>query len=619
MKKILLFAVFVFCSCLSAVAQDNMFTVIFEIDDASRLTAEETYYNPVTYSPESKSLEIENGANPFTVEKYHAIQFKAVDGYFITSVVRKSDGNKEYVSNKTSFQINVSETNAGETYTVTTKPAGECRTAKVTINADHPEKINLMRTSINGYIQMTEPTMVLDFDPADELPILISTRDYNDKIYKVSVSDGTVIEQYGTWRVTPADGAVIDIQVAYPDKDVVVTLESNNGNFDFLTVRAGNPLTDVDVSSGTFTVKAGTNVTYTYDTQNYKINSFAINGVPSSELYSYSFTAGDDVTHTFNVTKYEDYEVKVVCNMPDKISVHKGSTYDPVVAPVDGVVTLTLKQPYDCSMSIKVTSGYYIRSVVSDPAADDINVMPTSFSYRPQQACTLTVEVDEIRYDRKTAVFVDDAANIQYWSASGALGEPMYANPQTGYNVYEVSLANSPARISWGTVAGPAGSIFYNGVAATRESDWSPYSIKYTGNDIIHVFTKDVPDKANLTFEIGEGVTAEAVCNKVVPVSDFAAATTLFVGDEVCVTVDNDNYEIKINDQTPEKDENGNYTFNIAADTKVSIEKTSGISEIGADEAVKNDVIYNLQGIRVSRENLPAGIYISNGKKIYIR
>ena len=618
MKKILLFAVFVFCVCLGAVAQDNMFTVYFDIDDASHLKATETYYNSETYTPESKPLEIKNGLNTFTVENYHSIQLVALDGFFITSVERKSDGNKEYVSNKTSCQIFVSESNADQTYIVTTKPESESRTAKVTIKADQPEKINLMRTSINGYIQMTGETMEFAYDPADELPIMISTRNTSDKIYKVTVSEGTVVEQYGTWRVTPVDGAVIDIQVAFPDKDVVYTLESNTGNFDFLTVRGGSPMTDIDVSSGKFTVKAGVEVTYSFNTQDYKINSFTINGEPCSQLWGYTFTATDDATHAFNVTKYDPYEVKVVCNMPDKITVHKGSTYDPAVEAVDGVVTLTLKQPNDYSMSIKVASDYYIKSVVSDPAADDINVMPGTFSYQPKQACTLTVEVDEIRYDRKTAVFVDDAANIQYWSATGALGESIFPDPKTGYNVYEVSLANSPVRLSSGTSNGSA-VFYYNGAPAQRESDWSPYSIKYTGNDIIHVFTNGVPDTASLTFDLGDGVIAEAKHNKIVPVTDFVASTTLFVGDEVCVTVGNDNYEIKINDQTPEKDENGNYTFNIAADTKVSIEKTSGISEIGADEAVKNDVIYNLQGIRVSRENLPAGIYISNGKKIYIR
>ncbi len=75
MKKILLFAVFVFCVCLGAVAQDNMFTVYFDIDDASHLKATETYYNSETYTPESKPLEIKNGLNTFTVENYHSIKY----------------------------------------------------------------------------------------------------------------------------------------------------------------------------------------------------------------------------------------------------------------------------------------------------------------------------------------------------------------------------------------------------------------------------------------------------------------------------------------------------------------------------------------------------------------
>lgn len=45
--------------------------------------------------------------------------------------------------------------------------------------------------------------------------------------------------------------------------------------------------------------------------------------------------------------------------------------------------------------------------------------------------------------------------------------------------------------------------------------------------------------------------------------------------------------------------------------------KTDGVNSINA--ANGEEVIYNLQGLRVNRDNLPAGIYIINGKKVAIK
>ena len=76
---------------------------------------------------------------------------------------------------------------------------------------------------------------------------------------------------------------------------------------------------------------------------------------------------------------------------------------------------------------------------------------------------------------------------------------------------------------------------------------------------------------------------------------------------------------MSVNDNKVEKDEeNSSYIFTVEGNDKVVIKNsaTVGINEIAAhDEEEKT--IYNLQGIRVEDlGNLPAGIYIVNGKKV---
>ena len=45
---------------------------------------------------------------------------------------------------------------------------------------------------------------------------------------------------------------------------------------------------------------------------------------------------------------------------------------------------------------------------------------------------------------------------------------------------------------------------------------------------------------------------------------------------------------------------------------------TSGITEVTAD-VVSSDAVYNLQGVRMNGKNLPAGIYVKNGKKFAVK
>ena len=67
--------------------------------------------------------------------------------------------------------------------------------------------------------------------------------------------------------------------------------------------------------------------------------------------------------------------------------------------------------------------------------------------------------------------------------------------------------------------------------------------------------------------------------------------------------------------------EDGSYVVKVNANTKnltVAKNNALGISEI-LDSLDEDAVVYNLQGLRVNAKNLPAGIYVVNGKKVMIR
>ena len=45
----------------------------------------------------------------------------------------------------------------------------------------------------------------------------------------------------------------------------------------------------------------------------------------------------------------------------------------------------------------------------------------------------------------------------------------------------------------------------------------------------------------------------------------------------------------------------------------------TGISEVITEMVNASDAVYNLQGVRMNSKNLPAGIYVKNGKKFIVK
>lgn len=80
---------------------------------------------------------------------------------------------------------------------------------------------------------------------------------------------------------------------------------------------------------------------------------------------------------------------------------------------------------------------------------------------------------------------------------------------------------------------------------------------------------------------------------------------------------------VKVNGEALTPDADGVCTFTVTADTKVSICDTDGISDITVEAGAANDAVYNLQGVKVGTRgemnSLPAGLYISNGKKVVVK
>ena len=97
-------------------------------------------------------------------------------------------------------------------------------------------------------------------------------------------------------------------------------------------------------------------------------------------------------------------------------------------------------------------------------------------------------------------------------------------------------------------------------------------------------------------------------------VTDLATGFSALTGTQVDITpAEGKNLNVSVNDEAITAD-NGVYSFNVTAATAVKIEEATGINSISSDDKADNKV-YTVQGVRVNNvKNLPAGLYIVNGK-----
>ena len=629
MNRILLSLALAGAGCLAAAAEEASEDVNFSIvvDDASHYVVTDCYFSKKDFKNHEDPVELADGENKFTLDGDHSLKILAAEGYFITSCTLGSTGGAYDVNDKVRSTVFVSQTEEGEVFTFTSKLISECRTAKVSVTVDHPEKVIMQRNGLSEYLHFSEeqPQEVW-YDPADETPFVFSALNYGEGIYDVATTGGSAYGQYEKFYVAPEDGAEVSVVTEFPtDQDVTYTIESNLGTFDFLTVTTGNPQQTLDISSGSFTVKAGDRVYYNFDIDNYRIDGMEVDGRDMGNVYSFDFRARKDATHSFTVTKFEEFPVRIHCDDINGIVVRKGSLYNPIEEPADGVVTVMLKEPRDVLVLIQPASGYYIKGVKRGEDRTPIAYQFNFVSITTYEENDYYIDVDLVVYDHQTALYVDDIDAIQYFSsASNFNSANVFPNPQSGYNVYDVSLVCSPSNISG---YNKLTNSWVNQIYLSHEKlePASAYSaavpVAFQGEDVIHVFTGEVPEMGTVSFEVEDGLEIDGVHNKVVPLHGILDYFEIFQGDEVSFSVESDaaEVEVTVNDEKLEAGAHGVYTFNTAAaETLVKVSAPSGVARIEA-ETPGDGAVYDLHGVRVDERRLAPGVYIKAGRKVVIK
>lgn len=625
MKKLslLLFAL------VAAVTTASAWELTLDVKGAQYVA--EAFKTTSYWSGDRTPLDLTDGENKFTLTSSEEVYIK-MDPTAIASL-KDDEGYAESTNYDGYYNIYHSSWDPDQvTYTLTAVSEAEYRSESVTVNIDDPALVTITRGKTD--IKPTESPVTVAYNPEDESKLTISPRTSNMSLYKVT-ADGTDITPDGNKYVinlvdnsgdAPVYVKTIDVTAKYPEGFAFKTKISLDGPAEAISkVEVNEVAVENYLSAEGFDVTPNADLRIYFDANDYKIDEVLINGARktlygpacvispvicdnSIEIKAHKLEAFDavlDITGAEGINCYLNEVAQTITDGENKIPVKEGAATFRITAK-DGYELKTVEYKGDTMIY-----GSYASVTVSD-------------------ASPVTIVAAPIVREDKLALYI---SNLQYSSSTYIdfrEGWSLVYDPKItladGYNIVNFRPEDQTLNIN---------SVYGNPVLYVNDAKWeksisSYVEINAVNNDVIKLFFfesagGEVP-VYDVTFEKAEDVDlAEYVIKKdILATVDAAVSPVKAVGKTnftiAPATEDSKALVVKVDDTELTPAEDGSFTFDIESNATVSLElKSDGIGNITVENGDTNEAVYNLQGIRVADKatagQLPAGIYISGGKK----
>ena len=613
MKKFYLFLIML----LSVIAPQaaDAFSITLNVDDASRINVFLNGYKDVV-----------NGDNVFEVKDGDYLSITTQNNAGLVSVFNGDKAVK--LDSYSSFNLKLTESEyAGARLVIKTATLDEMRTASCKVTVDDPSKVTLRLSRTYTTVQLKSGENEVKFIPGTESTFTISPQSYDTPLYKVTRNSVAAEAEWGSYTLKDvADGDVIDIQANYPDVDCAVKFNINADGVGFiksLTVN-GNEVTNF--LDDNFSVKCGSNISITRNSEDYKLESFKVNGADKTDDFysdSYDIFVTDATTFDITAKKYTTLKATIDIDDVTHATVYKGySYYDDAFDMKNGKneIEVSEQQPL---ISLVAKDGYYFTSV-NDGTTEyaDNNVSKIELSV--VDGMVLKVVTAAIVRDKKALVYVDDrkATNSLVFSR----GDYNRIEMSTGYNELEFYKGDNPFTV---TVYASTKKVYKNDVAVNPTySGGSYFTFSLEDGDVVKMFFTKVPAmvKADITAN-GGAENLSVVKNRIQPVADFSAGISCLEDTELAFAA-KEGYSIKaltVDGTAATAEADGTYKVVVKADANivVDLQTASGISSVTNADANRTANVYNANGVLVLKNATPEqtaklakGLYIINGKKV---
>ena len=591
----------------------NAFNITVNVDDASRVSL---------YLGSSKQT-LTDGDNVLDVKTGDRLYFSANTGYVLKSVMNGTTA--ETISSLTSCMIGLDEaTHTDAKWIVTTCPLDDVRTASCKVTVDDASKVTLGFSGTYTTYALKDGENDVKFVPEVESTFAISAKDNSVSLYSVKKNSEPVSPQYGTYRIDVVNGDKIEIQANYPDEDYSVKFNLSEKAEGFITKVQVNGVEVKNFMDDNFTVKAGSQVSITGNTNDYSLESFKVNGSDVDFYGSYSFMVTGPTNVDIVAHKYGNISVVLDIDDASHVTVYKGySYYGNSVEVKTGKNTIEVPESTPV-IAIKANDGYTLVSV-SDGTTDFVERDGNSeVNVKVTDAMNITVKTAELVRDKNAVVYVEDASVPSYMRFMRK--DYTTIDLATGYNhipFYDGDLPFSSSFYGTSTL-----NVYKNDeLMEPQYTGATSYTLNVEDNDVVKFFFTKTPAiaKATVTVE-GDAKELTAVKDQIKEVADFTNPISCLEDTELSFSV-SDKSSVKsftMNGTAVTPQEDGTYKVIITADSDIKVELgvASGIKSVTGSENKANNV-YTTDGVLVIKnatrsqiDGLAKGIYIINGKKI---
>lgn len=613
MKKFYLFLIML----LSVIAPQaaDAFSITLNVDDASRINVFLNGYQDVV-----------NGDNVFEVKDGDYLSITTQNNAGLVSVM---NGDKEVKLNSySSFNLKLTESEyAGAKLMIKTATLDEMRTASCTVTVDDPSKVTLRLSRTFTTVQLKSGENEVKFIPGTESTFTISPQSQETPLYKVTHNSVAAEADWGSYTLkNVANGDVIDIQANYPDIDCAVKFNVNAEGVGFIKSVTVNGNEVTNYLDDNFTVKCGSNISITRNSEDYKLESFKVNGEDkTSDFYdeSYDFFVTDAATFDITAKKYATFKATVDIDDVSHATVYNGySYYGNAFDLKNGKNEIEVSEKQTL-ISLVAKDGYYFTSV-NDGTKEYTDKSVNDIELDVVDGMVLKVVTAAVVRDKKALVYVDDrsAANSLLFRRN----DYNTIEVATGYNELEFYRGDNPFSVS---VSANTKKVYKNDVAVVPlYSGGSYFNFSLADGDVVKMFFTKTPAtvKADITAN-GGAENLSVVKDRIQPIADFSAGISCLEDTELALAA-KEGYSIKaltVDGTAATAEADGTYKVVVKADANivVDLQTASGISSVTNADANRTANVYNANGVLVLKNATPEqtaklakGLYIINGKKV---
>ena len=598
--------------CMTGVAAhaDDV-KVTINVDDTTRVGIQ------VNYVEQAVAV----GANEFTVPQYTFVRVYAKAGALIQKV--KDDTSGYDVMSRLGTEY-ATYPYADVSYTVTSVSEDAIYTKSFTVNVDNPAGVEAMLSTSYRSVSLVQGENTVKYNPETETSLSIR-KGYGKPLYKVTKNGEDVAAQGQGFSLDITEGMAVNVTAEWP-ADVKYTVTFNWGNEESKGYIQKVQVDNVDMPlADEMEIAGGSQVSITFNSADYILDSFMVDGVSQSIYGQYNFYITKNTV--IDVTAHRAKMLQCTLNIddPDNVTVYKGYQYENnVLSLVAGDNIIEMSENGNKCITIVANAQCFVTSI--NDGTQDLTVSSYGTTVNVTDGMVITVKTGKVVREKIAEVVVYGRELADYYFNFYSENDRTYSfNFADGKNDLAFGDSDLPFNFGFAGSSNPTSTVYVNGLRAHQY--YGQYKLYFNDGAAICIDLNET-NKANektVTVTLGEGIEKTAIQKMETAIGEAyewdTKGFTSIDGADYTVTITpsaDADFLVYVDDDQVEKNEQGQFVANITAQSEtISIAAAAPTAISQVNNAAADGKIYTIAGVQVKKAT--KGFYIINGKKCLVK